>query len=89
METVAAIVAVMVAAAVVLGLCLLFGGDSISCPECDGGKRRPPGPCPTCGHQTTIKRGSQPAPRGAQSSGSRNARVSTHVPRIEGSRGKR
>ncbi|VUT27119.1 MAG: hypothetical protein MASP_01928 [Candidatus Methanolliviera sp. GoM_asphalt] len=67
----------------------IFDGGEIPCPECDGGRRRPPGPCPTCGHETTIQRGSQPAPRGAKASGPRNARVPTHVPRIEGSRGAR
>lgn len=31
--------------------------DEIDCPECEGGKRRGPGPCPTCGPNLTVKRG--------------------------------
>jgi len=37
--------------------------SSISCPECFGGSRRPPGPCPTCGPNDRVHRGNNPTPR--------------------------
>lgn len=37
---------------------------TIDCPECWGGSRRPPGPCPTCGPNDRIAVGSNGIPRG-------------------------
>jgi len=42
----------------------------IACPECDGGTRRPLGPCPVCGPEDQINVGSNPVPRGYGVSGS-------------------
>lgn len=47
------------------GICTFLGWRflcRIVCPECHGDDR--PGPCPTCGDQGVINRGSNPSPRG-------------------------
>ena len=51
----------------------------IDCPECWGGTRRPPGPCPTCGDRCRIARGGNGIPRGCGDHGSQSPQMLVRV----------
>lgn len=69
------------AVVIVLVAWAVYRNRTIDCPECLGGERRPPGPCPTCGPEGEIHIGSNPEPRGTghgSAHGPNAARAASH-----------
>lgn len=79
-------VVVVIIALGLFALCrVLFSSRTMDCPECEGGSRQPPGPCPTCDGKMVINKGvgANPVPPTQNMGGEGRLRLHTaHKPRM-------
>jgi len=60
-------------ARMIYSVCKMSSSREIACPECEGGTRRPWGPCQVCGPNDKINVGTNPIPRGTGHGGGDSA----------------